>query len=188
MTTTLLLGLWQRGRWHLILLGTGLTVFATLFLSFVRPDDAARRTELGYGMLAIVIICLGIDLMHLAEGKAGHGFDTRLFILPVSSLRLASTWIAALAGILVAVYALGGIALALWFDVPRPKPEIGILVATLVASVLCVLWSTPQKAAAQDVRPPKPVRRADSDGAIFLSDFGFYGPRSDARRRLRTDG
>ncbi|MEM9594730.1 MAG: hypothetical protein AAGD06_10710 [Acidobacteriota bacterium] len=145
MTSALLLDLWYRGRWRLAILGGGLTLLAALFLGYVRPEAAAARADLGFGVLGIVLVCLGIQLLQLAEGRPGTGYETRLFVLPVSSRRLAATRILALTGVLVAVYGAGGMALARWLDVPPPRPALVLVIASIAGTFLCILWATPDR-------------------------------------------
>ena len=145
MTRALIWGLWQRGRWHLLALSAGLTIFVALVLSVIRPDDPTDRANLAHGMLGLVIVCLAIDLLYLAEGKMGEGFDGRLFVLPVSSRRLAATWLAFLVGALWIAYGAGGLALSWWLDVPLPGAGGALLVAAFVASFTCSIWATPQR-------------------------------------------
>lgn len=146
MTRTLLWGLWQRGRWHLVALGCGLTVFVALFLRVVRPEDPGWRTDLGHRLLGIAVLLLVFNLLHLVEGRTGGGFDARLFVLPISSLRLAATWILTLSGVVITVYGLGGLAIAVWYDVPGPTIVGGVLIAAFFATLMCVFWASPDRA------------------------------------------
>ena len=145
MTGTLLWGLWRRGRWHLVLLSSGLALFAALILSVVPVDDIESRSRLGFVLTWIATICLAVDLLHLAEGKGGEGFDTRLFIFPVSTLRLSATWLVALCGVMVLIYATGATAAGLWLGSPGPHLGAALFVAAATSWCICLLWMTPSR-------------------------------------------
>ena len=145
MTRALLWDIWRRGRRGLLLLTGGLTLFAALVLSVIPVEEAAHRAELGRGLLWISVICTAIGLIYVAEGRAGEGFDRRLFVLPVSSARLATTWLSALAGTNVVVYLAGALALRLWLGSDGPDLAPALFVGALMAWFVWIVWATPQR-------------------------------------------
>lgn len=145
MTAALLWGLWRRGRWHLILLLGGLALFAALLLSIIPAAETAHRAALGTALLWIAVVGLAIDLLHLAEGEHGAGFDTRLFVLPVSCRRLAATWLAALVGVIAILYLAAALTFRLWLGIPGPHLGTTLFIAAAMAWLVCLLWVTPRR-------------------------------------------
>lgn len=143
MTGTLLWGLWRRARWHLLTLPAGMALLSMLVISVVPLDDVTNRVKLGSGLLWVGLIGLAVNLIALAEGRSQQGFDSRLFVLPVSSGRFAATWIAGLVGVMASAYFGGSLILAAWLGSAGPDAGSLLFICAAVSWLLFAIWATP---------------------------------------------